>query len=81
MLRVVHVLTTFFVMQVSSFCKPSSTVQMQSHTTNHSIHSIAVGFAGYSLIRKLFVDGTLRLSRSRGHNQAAAPSDPKSGGH
>ncbi|THW86443.1 hypothetical protein D6C90_10252 [Aureobasidium pullulans] len=39
--------------------------------------AVAIGFAGYSLIRKLFTDGTLRLYRSRGHNQASSPSDTK----
>ncbi|KAI4803575.1 hypothetical protein E4T44_10727 [Aureobasidium sp. EXF-8845] len=34
--------------------------------------AVAIGFAAYSLIRKLFTDGTLRLNRSRGHNQAAS---------
>jgi len=39
--------------------------------------AIALAAAGYSLIRKFYVDGTLRLYRSRGHNQAASPSDTK----
>ncbi|KAI4817318.1 hypothetical protein E4T44_10522 [Aureobasidium sp. EXF-8845] len=34
--------------------------------------AVAITFAAYSLIRKLFTDGTLRLNRSRGHNQAAS---------
>ncbi|CAD0084303.1 unnamed protein product, partial [Aureobasidium vineae] len=39
--------------------------------------AVAIGFAAYSLFRKLFTDGTLRLYRSRGHNQASSPSDTK----
>ncbi|KAG9518246.1 hypothetical protein KCU99_g1596, partial [Aureobasidium melanogenum] len=39
--------------------------------------AVAISFAAYSLIRKLFTDGTLRLYRSRGHNQASSPSDTK----
>ncbi|KAL1305197.1 hypothetical protein AAFC00_002117 [Neodothiora populina] len=38
---------------------------------------IAVGFAVFSLTRKLYTDGTLRLYRSRGHNQASSPEDTK----
>ncbi|GAB7350238.1 hypothetical protein MBLNU459_g0890t1 [Dothideomycetes sp. NU459] len=39
--------------------------------------AVAVGFAGYSLLRKLYTDGTLRLYRSRGHNQASSPEHTK----
>ncbi|KAJ9665576.1 hypothetical protein H2201_004267 [Coniosporium apollinis] len=31
--------------------------------------AIAVGFACFSIVRKLYVDKSLRLSRARGHNQ------------
>ncbi|KAJ9623443.1 hypothetical protein H2203_005703 [Taxawa tesnikishii (nom. ined.)] len=40
---------------------------------------VAIGAAVYSLIRKFYTDGTLRLYRSRGHNQAASPADTKPG--
>lgn len=38
---------------------------------------IAIGAACYSLIRKFYTDGTLRLYRSRGHNQASSAGDTK----
>ncbi|GAB7337143.1 hypothetical protein MBLNU457_g2537t1 [Dothideomycetes sp. NU457] len=38
---------------------------------------VAISFAIYSLIRKVYTDGTLRLYRSRGHNQASSPADTK----
>ncbi|KAK5007058.1 hypothetical protein LTR28_005732 [Elasticomyces elasticus] len=38
---------------------------------------IAIGAAAYSIIRKFYTDGTLRLYRSRGHNQASKPEDTK----
>ncbi|EON68043.1 hypothetical protein W97_07191 [Coniosporium apollinis CBS 100218] len=31
--------------------------------------AIAVGMAAFSIVRKLYADKTLRLSRTRGHNQ------------
>ncbi|GAB7350239.1 hypothetical protein MBLNU459_g0890t2 [Dothideomycetes sp. NU459] len=47
------------------------------HPAHPPTHSVAVGFAGYSLLRKLYTDGTLRLYRSRGHNQASSPEHTK----
>jgi len=46
-------------------------------TTYLTFPSVALGAAGYSLIRKLYTDGTLRLYRTRGHNQASAPEHTK----
>ncbi|KAF1345478.1 hypothetical protein BDV97DRAFT_402059 [Delphinella strobiligena] len=39
--------------------------------------AVALSFAAYSLGKKLFTDGTLRLYRTRGHNQASSPQDTK----
>lgn len=71
-------LTTNTAQQESSSRKPDppSITSLSTHTHPRT-HSIAVGFAGYSLLKKLWSDGTLRLYRSRGHNQASSPADTK----
>jgi len=46
-------------------------------TGSNQTSSIAIFAAFYSIFRKLYVDGTLRLYRSRGHNQASAPEHTK----
>lgn len=44
--------------------------------TDHG-YSVAIFAAMYSLGRHLYADGTLRLYRSRGHNQAKSSSDTR----
>ena len=62
----------------ASFFYPSpSFFYPSSARSNHDTCRVAVGFAGYSILRKLWTDGTLRLYRSRGHNQASAPEHTK----
>ncbi|THZ85265.1 hypothetical protein D6C84_03436 [Aureobasidium pullulans] len=62
---------------IGTFCLNHFFHSETNNSQVSSLRNVAIGFAGYSLIRKLFTDGTLRLYRSRGHNQASSPSDTK----